>query len=185
MDKKQIKNGFFEREYKSKKNKIRRKEAIQDRPFVGTKIDKKTSKKCRKNNHFGLFCTNKSTETQRKKKQNHQNQKSDEKKHFVHSGQPPPIFAKFIVFYQVHTPLMAAKLCFRWKHYKNSVFSAEHSFLGITDSKTPFRGPFPKWHFCNQKCHFGFYPCACWNPYFYSVLWLWMGTKKGPFSKNR
>ena len=22
------------------------------------------------------------------------------------------------------------------------------------------------------------FPCACWNPYFCSVWWLWMGTKK-------
>ena len=28
------------------------------------------------------------------------------------------------------------------------------------------------------KVPFWVFPCACWNPYFCSVWWLWMGTKR-------
>ena len=41
------------------------------------------------------------------------------------------------------------------KHYKISAFSRSQ-LLWITNRKAPFRGPFPKWHFCKQKCHFWF-----------------------------
>ena len=34
------------------------------------------------------------------------------------------------------------------------------------------------------KVPFGVFPCACWNPYFCSVWWLWMGTKKDHFPKT-
>ena len=60
---------------------------------------------------------------------------------------------------------MSAKLCFAENTIK-SVFSAEHSFLGITDGKAPFRVPFPKWHFWNQKCHLGFSPVPAETPIF-------------------
>ena len=35
------------------------------------------------------------------------------------------------------------------------------------------------------KVPFWVLPCACQNPNFCSIWWLCMGTKKGPFSKNR
>ena len=34
------------------------------------------------------------------------------------------------------------------------------------------------------KGPFWVFPCACWNPYFCSVWWLWMGTKKDHFPKT-
>ena len=64
----------------------------------------------------------------------------------------------------------------RWKHYKNSVFSRAQ-LLGITDSK-PLSRPPPKMALLQPKVPFWVFPCACWNPHFCSVWWLWMGTKK-------
>ena len=61
-----------------------------------------------------------------------------------------PFFVN-VCFFKVHS-FMSAKLCFV-ENTINIVFSAEHSFLCITDSKTPEtqNGTFE-----NQKCHFGF-----------------------------
>ena len=53
---------------------------------------------------------------------------------------------------------------FCWKYYKNSVFSRAQ-LLCIADSKAPFEGK-PKWHFCNQKCHFGCSPAPAETPIF-------------------
>ena len=88
-----------------------------------------------------------------------------------------PLFLLNVCFFYQVTLSHVCKAVIRWTHYKNSAFSRTQ-LLGITDSKTPSRGPFSKWHFCNQKCYFGFYPCACWNPYFSSVLSLGMATKE-------
>ena len=61
--------------------------------------------------------------------------------------------------------LLFLQSCVCWKLYKNSVFSGPQ-LLCITDSKAPSRGPSPKWHFWNQKCHFGFSPVPAETPIF-------------------
>ena len=76
----------------------------------------------------------------------------------------PPYFCQPFVIFEV-TLFYFCKAVFCRKHYKNSVFRRTQP-LGITDSKTPLPGPFPKWHFCNQKCHFGFYPVSAKTPIF-------------------
>ena len=106
------------------------------------------------NNHFGQFEQNKSTETQRIKKQNHQNQKSDEKKHLFAFWQTTSYLCKIFVFYQ-GTFFHVYKAVFCWKHYKNSVFSRAQ-LLGITDSKTPFRGKTQNGTFATKSAILGF-----------------------------
>ena len=78
---------------------------------------------------------------------------------------------------------MAAKLCFAENTIKNSVFSRTQ-LLGITDSKPPFEAPFPKWHFCNQKCHFGFYPVPAGTPIFIVLRHLEWPQKRTIFQKQ-
>ena len=77
---------------------------------------------------------------------------------------------------------MSAKLCFA-ENTIEIVFFSRAQLLGITDSKTPFRGPFPKWHFYNQKCHFGFSPVPAEIPIFV-VFGDFVWAQK-PFSMNR
>ena len=78
------------------------------------------------NNHFGLLCTKqKHRNTEKPKKQNHQNQKTNKKHTFLHSGKPPLFLLNFC-FVKLHS-LMSAKLCFAENTIK-IVFSAEHSF---------------------------------------------------------
>ena len=63
---------------------------------------------------------------------------------------------------------------FCWKHYRNGVFSGTQ-LLGTTDSKTPFRGKTQNGTFATKSAILGFPLCP---PYFCSVWWLSMGTKK-------
>ena len=65
---------------------------------------------------------------------------------------------------------------------KNSVFNRAQ-LLCITDNKETFRGPCPKWQFCNQKCHFGFSPVPAETPTFVSLVIL-HGHKKHRFPKQ-
>ena len=116
----------------------------------------KTSK-TQENNHFGLLCTKqKHRNTDKPKKQNHQNPKKDQKNTLYHSGKPP----LFLFFLLSHV----CKAGFAENTIK-IVFSAEHRFLGITDSKTPFGAPSQNGTFATKSAILGF-PCACWNPYF-------------------
>ena len=79
------------------------------------------------NNHFGLLCTKqKHRNTEKQKKQNHQNPQNDPKNTFLHSGKPPPVSVKSLVFFKLRS-LMYAKLCFA-ENTMNIVFSAQHSF---------------------------------------------------------
>ena len=72
---------------------------------------------------------------------------------------------------------------FLWKRYKNSIFSRAQ-LLGITDSKTTFEGPFPKWHFCDQKCHFGFSPVPAETPIVVVFGDFEWAQEKGHFPKT-
>ena len=110
------------------------------------------------------------------KKQNYQNQKMKNKNTFLHSGSPPNFCQFFLSGYTL------CKAVFCWKHYKNSVFSRAQ-LLGITGSKT-LSGPLPKMALLQPKVPFWVFPCARWNPYFYSVLSLGMATKKDHFPKT-
>ena len=90
MDKKQIKNGFLKGKTKAKKQN-RKKRGTSRQAFCGNKIDKNPLK-MQENNHFGLFCTKQKHRNTEKKKQNHQNQKRDEKKHLFAFWQTTPYF---------------------------------------------------------------------------------------------
>ena len=61
--------------------------------------------------------------------------------------------------------LLFLQNCVLLKTLKNGVFS-QAQLLCITDNKIPFQCPFPKWHFCNQKCHFGFSHMPAETPIF-------------------
>ena len=100
----------------------------------------------------------------------------------MHFGKQPLILVIFCSFQ--FTLFHVCKAVFCWKHYKNSVFSRAQ-LLGIIDSKAPLSRPLPKMALLQPHVPFVVFPCACWKPYFCSAWWLWMGTKKGPFSKNR
>ena len=100
MDKKQRKNGFLRGKTKTKKKLNRKKRNNLRQAFCGNRIDKKPLK-MQENNHFGLFCTKQKHRNTEIKKQNHQNQKNDLKNTFLHSGKPPPMFVKFLFFFQV------------------------------------------------------------------------------------
>ena len=157
-----------------KKKKHRKERNTLRQAFCGNKIDKKPLK-MQKITILGYLEQSKTTETQRKKTQTTKTKKVMKKDTFLHSGKPPPIFVKFLFFYQ-STFFHVYKAVFCWKHYKNSVFSGTQ-LLGITDSKTPFRGK-PKMALLQPKVPFWVFPCVRWNPYFCSVWWLGMATKK-------
>ena len=73
---------------------------------------------------------------------------------------------------------------FRWKHYKNSVFSRAQ-LLGITDSKPPFEAPSQNGTFATKSAILGFAPVPAETPIFIVFRHLERPQKKGPFSKNR
>ena len=100
MDKKQRNYGFLKGKTKAKKRNRKKRNSL-GQAFVGTKIDKE-SLKMQENNHFGLFCTKLKHRNTEKKKQNHQNQKDDKKKHLFAFPQTTPYFLlNFCFFYQV------------------------------------------------------------------------------------
>ena len=135
------------------------------------------------NNHVGLFGTKQNhRNTEKKKNQTTKTKKVMKKNTFLHSGKPPPIFVKFLFFYQ-STFFHVYKAVFCWKHYKNSVFSGAQ-LLGITDSKTPFRGKTQNGTFAT-KCHFGFSPVSAETPIFVVFGDLEWPPKKVPFSQKQ
>ena len=71
-------------------------------------------------------------------------------------------------FFQV-TLFYFCKAVFRWKHYKNSIFSRAQ-LLGITDSKPLFEAPSQNGTFCNQKCPFLDYPLCLLKPQVFVVF---------------
>ena len=92
-----------------------------------------------------------------------------------------PLFFVNLCFFQVALFHVFAKLCFAENTIK-SVFSRAQ-LLCITDSTTPFRGKTQSGTFATKSAILGF-PHACWNSYFCSVWWLWMGTKRDHFPKT-
>ena len=64
---------------------------------------------------------------------------------------------------------MSAKLYFAENTIK-IVFSAEHSFCA-SQIVNPLSRPLPKMALLQPRVPFWVFPCACWNPYFCSVLY--------------
>ena len=91
----------------------------------------------------------------------HKNTSNKKQNHPKKKTTKPPIVGKLFFFVKFHS-FMIAKLCFA-ENTLRLVLSAGHSFCVSQIVKPRFEG----------------------NPYFCSVWWLWMGTKKGPFSQNR
>ena len=167
----------FERQDKGKQNiKQKRKK----RRILKTSLFREQQKtlKLQENSQFGPFTKQKHKNTEQNQ-QNHQKNKKTDKKHLLHFGKQPPIFGKFLFFFKFHS-FMFLQSCVLQKTLKRGVFSRAQ-LLGITDTS---RGPFPKWHFCNQKCHMGF-PLCLLKPQFCSVWWLCMGTKKRTISPKQ
>ena len=145
---------FWKGRQKQKKQNRKKRNTLRQ-AFCGNKIDKKPLK-MQENNHFGLFGTKQNHRNTEKKKPNHQNQKSDEKTTFLHSGKPPPIFVKFLFLSKYILSCLQSCVC--WKHYKNNVFSGTQ-LLGITDCKPPFRGKTQNGTFATKSAILGFPLC--------------------------
>ena len=175
MDNKKYKNGLLKRKTKAKKKQNRKKWNTLRQAFCGNKIDKKPLK-LQENSLFGPFLQNTRTKTQATKNKNTKKQKKTYQKNtLLHSGKPPPIFVKFLFFIKVHS-FRSTKLCFAENTIK-IVFSAKHSFQASQIVKPLFEGK-PKMALLQPKVPFWVFPCVRWNPYFCSVWWLLMGTKK-------
>ena len=116
----------------------------------------KTSKNAG-NNHFGLFWTKQKHRNTENKKTKPPKPKKWRKINLFAFWQTTPYFCKFFVFYQ-GTFFHVYKAVFCWKHYKNSVFSRAQ-LLGITDSKTPFRGKTQNGTFATKSAILGFPLC--------------------------
>ena len=155
MDKKQRKMEFWKGRQKEhqKQNRIGRKKDFKDRPFGG-KIEKKTLK-LQENSLFGPLYKQKHKNTE---KQKHQKTKNRPNKHLCAFWQTTPYFWSIIVCFVQVTLFHVCKAVFRWKHYKNSVFSRAQ-LLGITDSKAPFEAPSQNGTFATKSAIWGFPLC--------------------------
>ena len=145
----------------------RRKEGFQRLVFWGQKKEKQLWN-CRKLPFVGFFQTQ-ITKTQRKITKPPNHKKQTKKTPFCILANYP----LFLVIFSTYT-LLFLQICVLLKTLWNSVFSRAQ-LLCITDSKTPFRGPLPKWHFWNQKCHFGFSHVPAETPMFVvfgDFVWL-------------
>ena len=78
---------------------------------------------------------------------------------------------------------MSTKLCFAENTIK-IVFSAEHSFLGITDSKAPFRGKTKNGTFATKSAILGFSPVPAETPIFVVFGDFEWAPKSAPFPKT-
>ena len=133
--------------------------------------ERKTSKIAGNNLFGGLFQKIKNKGKQQK-----------QQKHLFACWQTTPNFGTFLFFCQL-APLYFCKAVFCWKNYKR-VFSAEHSFC-VSQIVKSFSRSFPKWHFSNQKCHFGFSVVPAETPIFVVFGDFVCSQKKWHFSKNR
>ena len=112
---------------------------------------------------LGLFYKTKAQQHKQQKDNTTKKQITRPKNTFLHFGNNPKFFGHFCFFQVTLFHVCKAVLC--WKHCKSGVFSRAR-LLCITDSKTPFWGENPKWHFWHQKCHFGFSPVPAETPIF-------------------
>ena len=130
------------------------------------------------NNHLGYFV----------QKQKHRNtekkNKTTKTKHMTKNTfcilTNHPLFCQNFVFSSCTLSRLQSCVLLKTLY---SVFSRTQ-LLGITDSKAPFRGPFPKWHLCNQKCHFGFSPGPAETPIFIVFCHLEWPQKRTIFQKQ-
>ena len=160
---------------KPKKKQNRKKWNTLRQAFCGNKIDKKPLK-LQENSLFGPFLQNTRTKSQATKNRNTKKQKKHtQKTPFCILANHHPIFVKFLFFMKVHS-FRSTKLCLAENTIK-IVFSAEHSFQASQIVK-PLLEWKPKMALLQPKVPFWVFPCVRWNPYFCSVWWLLMGTKK-------
>ena len=141
---------------------------------------------CRKLAFLGLFSKHKHKNTEEKKPNHQKKQKLSKKTAFCILVNNPLFFENF-GFFQV-TLFHVCKAVFCWQHYKNSVFSRAQ-LLGITDSKTPFRGPLsrplPKMALLQPKVPFWVSPVPAETPIFIVFCHLeWPQKKKDHFPKT-
>ena len=127
---------------------------------------------------WGAF-SNKKEQLQREK--NKTTPPPANKNTFLHVGKQPPMFGKFLFFFNLHS-FISAKLCFAENTIK-ILFSAVHSFCVSQIAKTLFEAPSQNTPF-QSNVPFWVFPCACWNPYFCSVWWVCMVPKKNAFPKQ-
>ena len=153
----------------------RKKRSIFKTGLLGEQNRQNTSK-IAGNSLFGPFYKTQAQKHRQQKTKPPKSKKNIPKKYLFAFWQTTPIFGKFLFFFFQVTFFHVYKAVFCWKHYKISVFSRAQ-LLCITDSKTPFRGKTQNGTFVTKSAILGF-PRACWNPYFCSVWWLWLGTKK-------
>ena len=145
------------KERQKQKRQNRKKWNTLRQAFCGNKIDKKPLK-LQENSLFGPFYkTQEPKHWQPKTKPPKSKKKTYPKNTLLHSGKPPPIFVKFLFFYQ-GTFFQVYKAVFCWKHNKNSVFS-KTQLSGITDSKTPCRGKTQNGTFVTKSAILGFSLC--------------------------
>ena len=116
-----------------KQNTIGKKKDLKDKPLGELKIKK--PRKLQENSLFGPSYKNKRTKTQRKINKTTKKQI----KNFLHVGKQPPIFGKFLFFFNLHS-FISAKLCFAENTIK-IVFSAEHSFCISQIVRSTFEAP--------------------------------------------
>ena len=173
----------FEKEEKGKPGKKTEKEEKKHfkTGLLGNKIDKKPLK-LQENSLLGPFYKTQAQKHRQQKNKTTKTQQTYPKKTFLHFGKQPLFLVNLFFFFKLHS-FMSTKLCFAENTIK-IVFSTEHGFCVSQIVKPPFRGK-PKMALLQPEVPFWVFPRACWNPYFCSVWWLWMGTKKGPFSQNR
>ena len=183
MDKNQRKNGILKGRTKGKQGNKTEWEETQDFKdrFLGDTKKERKLWNCRKTAFLGLFPNKKQQKTQRYKTKPPKNKNDKQKEHLVACWQTPPPISGNFCFFNLHS-CISAKLCFADDTIK-IVFSAEHSFCVSQIVKPPFEAPYQNGTSETKSAILGF-PCACWNPYFCSVLWLCMVTKKEPFSET-
>ena len=111
----------------------------------------KTSKTAGKQPFWAFFTKHKNQNTGNKKQKHQKTKKTYQKNTLLHSGKPPPIFVKFLVFIKVHS-FRSTKLCFAENTIK-IVFSAKHSFQASQIVKPLFEGK-PKMALLQPKVPF-------------------------------
>ena len=131
--------------------------------------------KLQENSLSGPFYKTQEPKHRQQKTKTPKNKKNIPKKHPFAFWQTTPYFCKIFVVYQ-GTFFQVYKAVFAENTIK-IVFSAKHSFQASQIVKPLFEGK-PKMALLQPKVPFWVFPCVRWNPYFCSVWWLLMGTKK-------
>ena len=147
---------FWKGRQKQKKQNRKKRNTLRQ-AFCGNKIDKKPLK-LQENSLFGPFLQNTRTKTQAtKNKTTKKQKKKTKKKTFLHFGKQPLFLVNFCFCSSCILSCLQSCVVAE-RHYKNSVFSRAQ-LLGITDSKTPFRGKTQNGTFATKSAILGFPLC--------------------------